>query len=120
MYNEGDITRPGDLVDPTSGRFSQLVRKMTNLIIRPATPDIMAEESVVLIPMLKVVSNPFISRTFLLLFLFCFLLYFCLLLHHELSPTNEEETAVTCNRSNYSVVQFPVTCSTSNCNEVQS
>lgn len=53
MYNEGDITRRGDLVDPTSGRFSQLVRKMTNLIIRPATPDIMAEESVVLIPMLK-------------------------------------------------------------------
>lgn len=78
MYNEGDITRRGDLVDPTSGRFSQLVRKMTNLIIRPATPDIMAEESVVLIPMLKVVSNPFISRPFLLLFLFCFLLSFCL------------------------------------------
>jgi len=42
------------------------------------------------------------------------------LLHHEVSPTNEEETAVTSNRSNYSVVQFPVTCSTSNCNEVQS
>lgn len=76
MYNEGDITRTGDLVDPMSGRFSQLVRKMTNLIIRPATPDIMAEESVVLIPMLKVVSNPFISRAFLLLF-FAFL-YFIL------------------------------------------
>lgn len=76
MYNEGDITRTGDLVDPTRGRFSQLVRKMTNLIIRPATPDIMAEESVVLIPMLKVVSNPFISRAFLLLF-FAFL-YFIL------------------------------------------
>ena len=42
------------------------------------------------------------------------------LLHHELSPANEEKTVVTCNRSICSVVQFPVTCSTSNCNEVQS
>lgn len=55
MYNEGDITRPGDLVDPTTGRFSQLVRKVTSLISRPATPDIAAEESVILTAMLKVV-----------------------------------------------------------------
>lgn len=55
MYRRctGDITRPGDLVDPRSGRFSQLVRKVTNLITRPATPDIMAEESVILTPLLK-------------------------------------------------------------------
>ncbi|XP_012569474.1 uncharacterized protein [Cicer arietinum] len=53
MYNEGDITRPGDLVDPTTGRFSQLVRKVTSLISRPATPDIAAEESVILTAMLK-------------------------------------------------------------------
>ncbi|XP_058738426.1 uncharacterized protein LOC131610484 [Vicia villosa] len=53
MYNEGDITRPGDLFDPRSGRFSQLVRKMTYLISRPAIPDIMAEETVVLTPLLK-------------------------------------------------------------------
>jgi len=81
MYNEGDITRPGDLVDPTSGRFSQLVRKMTNLLIRPATPDIMAEESVVLIPMLKVASNPFISRASLLLFCFVFCFPFVYFMH---------------------------------------
>jgi hypothetical protein len=42
------------------------------------------------------------------------------LLHHEHSPTNEEETAVTCNTSNSSVVHPSVTCSTSNCSVVQS
>jgi transposase InsO family protein len=42
------------------------------------------------------------------------------LLHHELSPTNEEKTPVTSNTSNNSIVHSPVTCSTSNCNVVQS
>ncbi|KAK7337603.1 hypothetical protein VNO77_18186 [Canavalia gladiata] len=53
MYNEGDITRTADLVDPTSGRFSQLVRKVSNLITRSATPDIMAESSVIVTALLK-------------------------------------------------------------------
>jgi len=42
------------------------------------------------------------------------------ILHHELTPTNEEVTHVTCSRSNHSIVQLPNTCSTSNCNVVQS
>ncbi|XP_061366279.1 uncharacterized protein LOC133309513 [Gastrolobium bilobum] len=53
MYNEGDITRTVDLVDPTAGRFSQLFRKVSNLITRPATPDIMAEECVIVTTLLK-------------------------------------------------------------------
>ncbi|KAK7284504.1 hypothetical protein RJT34_19250 [Clitoria ternatea] len=53
MYNEGDITRTVDLADPTSGRFYQLVRKLSNLITRPATLDIMAQESVIVTAMLK-------------------------------------------------------------------
>jgi len=54
MYNEGDIIRTVDLGDPSSGRFSQLVRRVSNLITRPATPDIMAEQRVVVTAMLKV------------------------------------------------------------------
>ena len=53
MYNEGDITRTVDLEDPTSGRFSQLVRRVGNLITRPPTPDIMAEQCVIVTAMLK-------------------------------------------------------------------
>lgn len=53
MYNEGDITRTVDLPDPTSGRFSQLVRRVSNLITRPATPDIMAEQCVIVTALLK-------------------------------------------------------------------
>lgn len=55
MYNEGDITRTVDLPDPTSGRFSQLVRRVSNLIARPATPDIMAEQCVIVTALLKVI-----------------------------------------------------------------
>ncbi|ESW35248.1 hypothetical protein PHAVU_001G218900 [Phaseolus vulgaris] len=53
MYNEGDITRTVDLGDPSSGRLSQLVRRVSNLITRPAAPDIMAEQRVVVTAMLK-------------------------------------------------------------------
>lgn len=53
MYDEGDITRTLDLADPTRGRFSQLVRTLTNLITRPPTPDIMAEQCVIVTTMLK-------------------------------------------------------------------
>ncbi|KAG2406465.1 uncharacterized protein HKW66_Vig0057210 [Vigna angularis] len=53
MYNEGDITRTVDLADPSSGRFSQLVRRVSNLITRPATPDFMAEQRVIVTAVLK-------------------------------------------------------------------
>lgn len=79
MYNEGDITRPGDLFDPRSGRFSQLVRKMTYLISRPAIPDIMAEETVVLTPLLKVVSNPLFEQ-FVFCFAFVYFMHVCVCL----------------------------------------
>ena len=69
MYNEGDITRTMDLADPTSGRISQLFRKVSSLITR-STPDIMSEEFVIVTALLKVISHCFISRAFLLLFLF--------------------------------------------------
>lgn len=60
MYSEGDITRTVDLVDPTSGRLSQLLRKVSNLIIRPTTtpPDVMSEERVILTALLKVIGYP--------------------------------------------------------------
>ncbi|KAF7804981.1 charged multivesicular body protein 7 [Senna tora] len=54
MYNEGDITRTMDLVDPTSGRLSQLLRKVSNIIIRSTTPpEVMSEERVILTSLLK-------------------------------------------------------------------
>nr|AFK38291.1 unknown [Lotus japonicus] len=54
MYNEGDIMRTLDLVDPRSGRVSQLFRKVSSLITRSATPpDIVAEEFVVVTAVLK-------------------------------------------------------------------
>ncbi|KAL2345545.1 hypothetical protein Fmac_006830 [Flemingia macrophylla] len=53
MYNEGDITRTFDLADPTRGRFSQLIWSLSNLITRPPTPDIMAEQCVVVTAILK-------------------------------------------------------------------
>ncbi|KAK7259094.1 hypothetical protein RIF29_24690 [Crotalaria pallida] len=53
MYNEGDITRTVDLGDPTNGRLTQLFKKVSSLITRPATPDIMTEESVIVTTLLK-------------------------------------------------------------------
>ncbi|CAL0302355.1 unnamed protein product [Lupinus luteus] len=53
MYNEGDITRTVDLADPTSGRLSQLFRKVSNLITRPSAPDITSEECVIVTTLLK-------------------------------------------------------------------
>ncbi|KAL1312848.1 hypothetical protein HN51_039430 [Arachis hypogaea] len=52
MYNEGDLTRIVDLADPTSGRLSQLFRKVSNLVAR-STPDIMSEEFVILTSLLQ-------------------------------------------------------------------
>lgn len=55
MYNEGDIVRNVDLVDPSSGRISQLFRKVRNLMVRsPVTPEIiMLEDHLFLTPLLK-------------------------------------------------------------------
>ncbi|WCJ22587.1 SNF7 family protein [Euphorbia peplus] len=54
MYSEGDILRNVDLVDPTSGRVSQLFRKVRNLVVRSSTTsDIMLEDHVILTALLK-------------------------------------------------------------------
>ncbi|EEF47153.1 charged multivesicular body protein 7 [Ricinus communis] len=54
MYTEGDIIRNVDVVDATSGRFSQLYRKVTNLVIRSTTtPDLLLEDNLILTPLLK-------------------------------------------------------------------
>ncbi|CAJ1872309.1 unnamed protein product [Sphenostylis stenocarpa] len=53
LFELCDITRTVDLADPSSGRFSQLVRRVSTLITRPAAPDIMAEQCVIVTAMLK-------------------------------------------------------------------
>lgn len=35
MYNEGDIVPSGQLVDPTTGRLSQIFRKVRNFMLKP-------------------------------------------------------------------------------------
>lgn len=55
MYNEGEIVRSADLVDPTTGRLSQILRKVRSLVVRPmSTSSIMSDEPFILIPVLKV------------------------------------------------------------------
>ncbi|KAI9121438.1 hypothetical protein K1719_008471 [Acacia pycnantha] len=55
MYSEGDITKTVELVDPTSGRLSQLFRKVSNLIIRPTTAqETISEEPFILTTLLKI------------------------------------------------------------------
>ncbi|KAF3436620.1 hypothetical protein FNV43_RR23712 [Rhamnella rubrinervis] len=54
MYNEGDLVRSADLVDPTTGRPSQIFRKVRNLMVRPMTTcQILDEHLVILMPVLK-------------------------------------------------------------------
>ncbi|XP_057965644.1 uncharacterized protein LOC131156186 isoform X1 [Malania oleifera] len=53
MYNEGDIVRSKDVVDPTSGRLSQLYRKVIHLLARSTPSEIMLEDYVILLPVLK-------------------------------------------------------------------
>ena len=55
MYNEGEIVRCSDLMDPRSGRMSLLLRKFSNLMLRP-TPSLqtLLEERLILTPLLKV------------------------------------------------------------------
>ncbi|KAK9282142.1 hypothetical protein L1049_005054 [Liquidambar formosana] len=53
MYNEGDIVRSGDLVDPTSGRLSQFFRKVIHLMVKPTAPEVTFEDHVILLTLLK-------------------------------------------------------------------
>ncbi|KAG8653364.1 uncharacterized protein LOC110615567 isoform X2 [Manihot esculenta] len=54
MYCEGDVVRSVDFVDPTSGRLSQLFRKVRNLVVKSTTTlDLMLEDSVILTALLK-------------------------------------------------------------------
>lgn len=54
MYSEGDIMRDEDLVDPTSGRISQLFSRVRNLVVRSSTtPDIMLHDHVILTALLE-------------------------------------------------------------------
>ncbi|OVA16608.1 Snf7 [Macleaya cordata] len=50
MYNTGDILRHKDLVDPTTGRLSQLFKRVVNLIgvSRPSFPEEIIEEYLIL------------------------------------------------------------------------
>lgn len=55
MYNEGDVVRRVDLVDATSGRLTQLFRKVRSLMARSAsTPESFLKDPVVLMEVLKV------------------------------------------------------------------
>lgn len=57
MYNEGDIIRIGDLEDPTRTRFSQLLSKVRNLVVRTRmAPELILEDRVIIAPLLKVCS----------------------------------------------------------------
>ena len=55
MYNEGEIVRCSDLMDPRSGRMSFLLRKFSNLMLRP-TPSLqtLLQDRLILTPLLKV------------------------------------------------------------------
>lgn len=55
MYNEADIVRSADLVDPTAGRLSQIFSKVRNLMVSPITTcQIMDEDLIILMSVLKV------------------------------------------------------------------
>ncbi|KAL7227033.1 hypothetical protein ACSBR1_021994 [Camellia fascicularis] len=55
MYNAGDILRRGDLVDPTSGRLSQILRRVVHLVglSRASTQVDIMEHHLILLPVLK-------------------------------------------------------------------
>lgn len=54
MYNEGEIVRVGDLVDPTSGRLSWILKKVRLLMSRPSNAEEALQENVVLSALLRV------------------------------------------------------------------
>ncbi|GMQ00520.1 hypothetical protein CsSME_00047580 [Camellia sinensis var. sinensis] len=55
MYNAGDILRRGDLVDPTSGQLSQILRRVVHLVglSRASTQVDIMEGHLILLPVLK-------------------------------------------------------------------
>lgn len=63
MYNEGDIMRNVDVVDPSSGRISQLLRRARNLMIGSTTTasEIMLQDYVILTALSKVCSYKWIA-----------------------------------------------------------
>lgn len=66
MYNEGDIIRSADLVDPTSGRLSQLFRKVRRLVAGTTIPpEVLLKDHVIFATLMKVYElemfNLFIS-----------------------------------------------------------
>ncbi|KAK1559243.1 hypothetical protein Q3G72_012316 [Acer saccharum] len=54
MYNEGDIVRSSDLVDPTSGRVYQLFRRVRNLMVRArTTSEVLLKDHVIFMTLVK-------------------------------------------------------------------
>ena len=55
MYNEGEIVLRSDLMHPRSDRMSLLMRKFSNLMLRP-TPSLqtLLQDRLILTPLLKV------------------------------------------------------------------
>ncbi|GAV68498.1 Snf7 domain-containing protein [Cephalotus follicularis] len=54
MHSEGDIIRSVDIVDPISGKMSQLLKKVRNFMVRSSSSlDIMLEDHLILAPLLK-------------------------------------------------------------------
>ncbi|KAK3194426.1 hypothetical protein Dsin_025736 [Dipteronia sinensis] len=54
MYNEGDIVRSSDLVDPTSGRVSQLFKRVRNLMVRArTTSEVLLKDHVIFMTLVK-------------------------------------------------------------------
>ncbi|KAJ7977758.1 Charged multivesicular body protein 7 [Quillaja saponaria] len=54
MYSEGDIILCADLVDPTSGRLSQLFKKVRNLMLGSIrTTEVISEDQIILTAALK-------------------------------------------------------------------
>ncbi|XP_059659281.1 uncharacterized protein LOC132306083 isoform X2 [Cornus florida] len=55
MYNAGDVLQRGELVDPMSGRLSQIFRRVRHLVglSRPSTPEDIIEGHLILLTLLK-------------------------------------------------------------------
>ncbi|KAJ0113355.1 hypothetical protein Patl1_00764 [Pistacia atlantica] len=63
MYNEGDIIRSADLVDPTSGRLSQLFRKVRSLMAGTMIPpEVLLKDHVIFATLMKDKAAEVIKR----------------------------------------------------------
>lgn len=54
MYNEGEIIRVGDLVDPTTAKLSQILKKVRLLMLRPSNAEEALQDNLILSALLKV------------------------------------------------------------------